>query len=117
MQNATKFYIPGNVKTLNLRIANSYISEIIFEEGLTVLNVSTYSNIPNTSGMFFPAAMIEKDIILPESLNEFNGVISGSGEYGPPFSNKLIFKGKTIEQVKQMAYYPFGIDESQIEVL
>ena len=110
--NATKYYIPGDINILTMTLANCGISELVIEEGITVLNAADGEGLGSS---IFRSSMVECDIILPSSLTQLNGNIRD--QYSAPFQNKLIFKGKTIEQVKQMAYYPFGIDESQIEVL
>ena len=46
---------------------------------------------------------------MPESLRAIRGYLFGNANIG-----NVIFKGKTLKEVKQMTNYPFGIKDESI---
>jgi hypothetical protein len=55
-----------------MTLANCGISELVIEEGITVLNAADGSTLGSS---LFRCSMVECDIILPSSLTQLNGNI------------------------------------------
>ena len=100
-KNITKYVIPDSVK----RIFNwafsccKSLKEIIIPDSVTCIGCCAFYYCESLSSITIP------NNVTSIGYNAFSGCES---------LKEVIFKGKTLDEVKQMKYYPFGIEDESI---
>ena len=97
----TKCIIPNSVTS---------IGELAFSFCTSLKEITIHNNVTSIGYWAFLACESLKEITIP------NNVTSIGNEafcYGKSLK-EIVFKGKTLEEVKQMKYYPFGIEDKNV---
>ena len=98
------------------------LKEITIPNSITNIGNGAFANCNSLKEITIPDSVINiyfcafancnslKEITIPDSVTSI-----GNGAFYACMSLKqIIFKGKTLEQIKQMIYYPFGIKDENI---
>ena len=123
-KNITKCIIPNSVTSIdNYAFYNcNSLEEITIPDSVTSIADSAFWNCTSLTSITIPDSIIDisnygfcdcksiKSITIPNNVtsigyNAFSGCES---------LKEVIFKGKTLDEVKQMKYYPFGIKDESI---
>ena len=129
-------YAFSNCKSLKeIAIPNSvtYIGRYAFYNCISLTSITIPNNVKNIGGWAFQYCRSLKEITIPNSVKSIdNGAFScceslkeititnnvtSIGAYAFSYCNsskEVIFKGKTLEEVKRMENYPFGIADESI---
>jgi hypothetical protein len=113
---------PGILKELKDEHIPVYISKCIIPNSVTCINYDAFAfcaslneiTIPDSvtnigDDVFYDCSALKK-ITIPDNVTS----IGNDAFLCCESLKEVIFKGKTLEQIKQMEYYPFGIEDENI---
>ncbi len=92
------------------------IGDYVFDNCYNLTNVTIHGSETDTDSMISIGTLAFGDCYKLEDLTIPSNVVN-IGEYafvGCYNLKSIVFKGKTMEQVKSMAYYPWGVDDKRI---
>ena len=96
----------------SITIPNTVIS--IDNEALrycdSLISITIPDNVANIGNLVFSFCKLLKEITIPDSITS----IGYCAFFGCNSLKEVIFKGKTLDQIKQMKNYPFGIEDESI---
>ena len=106
-------YVFYNCKTLeSITIPNSVtsIGNGVFWGCTSLTSITIPDSVINISDCAFLHCDALKEIIIPDNITH----IGYNAFFYCKSLKEVIFKGKTLDEVKQMKYYPFGIEDESI---
>ena len=103
-------YIPNNITRCIIPDSVTYIDDWAFLARKSITSISIPNSVTQIGYFAFYRCESLTSITIPDNVTNIN-----NGAFYECYSLKeIIFKGKTLEEVKQMKYYPIGIEDESI---